>query len=199
MKFKKRVFWIIIILSMVITVHSNAATVLWNYVEVYTFDRGTEKHISVSQYNTALGPYTSFGFWVNNGKIGTSAVTEDTPILMTIYYNLCLATLGDVVDSSSIAASALPLGSSELHPKYQYSIEAGNNFYVMFETSLYDERESPYYGWAEFYLSEDGDLSLVTIAADWSHNSIVVGATPEPVSWLLLLLGSGMVGLRRKS
>lgn len=58
------------------------------------------------------------------------------------------------------------------------------------------------YGWVQLEMSTDGTLNLVASAADFDGGPMIVGggaAIPEPNAMLLLLLGLGVMGLRRRT
>ena len=178
-----------------------AASVVWDFVDVQTYLFNGRQTITLTNYDSSRAPYTDIYLWYVNGSVGVEALTPTTPVIDVLYYKVSLAEVGDVVNSDNIAESPRPMGGSHVHPAYQYAQEQGRNFYIMFETGTVYNRANPYVGWAELSISEQGDLSLVRIMADMDHNWVIVGSgssIPEPGTGVLLLLGLGTLGLKRR-
>ena len=55
------------------------------------------------------------------------------------------------------------------------------------------------YGWIQLHYDEDAHISIAHQALDMDGDAILVGAIPEPTSGLLLLLGTALLALRRRT
>ena len=83
-------------------------------------------------------------------------------------------------------------------------VENPDDFYMAFKVSevLEDSgySEGPaWYGWV--HVSVDDDLRMTLLGADinLTGGAVTVGATPEPSSALLLLVGGALLALKRRS
>ena len=90
----------------------------------------------------------------------------------------------------------------DTHADYSIFIDVGESVFLAFGNQRYNP-DNPYpttYGWVELGLNENGDLVALSSAWDQDGNPLVVGlgATPEPSSGLLLLVGGALLALRRK-
>ncbi len=86
------------------------------------------------------------------------------------------------------------------------AMERDSSVYLAFETNEQygcDPPDSAYYGWVQLGIDTDGNIVVLNSACDFDHGPMVVGggawegATPEPVSGILLLLGGALLALRR--
>ena len=107
-----------------------------------------------------------------------------------------VADVGDSVDESYISTGRLVLDAYYTDAsKIEYhtmSAAKGSTFYLAL---IVDDAD--YYGWLAIDVDSSGGLHLAHSALS-TEPGIVVGAIPEPSSWLLLLLGFAGLALRRR-
>ena len=103
---------------------------------------------------------------------------------------------GDTVDDNYISTGHLVLDAYYTDAsKIEYhtmSAAKGSTFYLAL---IVDDAD--YYGWLAIDVDSGGGLHLAHSALS-TEPGIVVGAIPEPSSWVLLLLGFAGLALRRK-
>jgi hypothetical protein len=85
------------------------------------------------------------------------------------------------------------------------TVSRGDTFYLAYSVAFGDlntgeppdPRMPSVWGWIELYATEEGELIKLFDVQSWG-DPITVGATPEPVSGLLLLVGGALLALRRR-
>ena len=83
-------------------------------------------------------------------------------------------------------------------------VENPNDFYMAFKVSEVLKDSSGYYagetwyGWVHVSIDEDLKMTLLGDGINLYGGAVTVGATPEPTSGLLLLVGGALLALRRR-
>ena len=84
-------------------------------------------------------------------------------------------------------------------------VENPDDFYMTFKVSevLLDEKYNyvpgqTWYGWVHVSIDENLEMTLLGDGINLYGGAVTVGATPEPVSGLLLLVGALLLALRRR-
>ena len=127
-------------------------------------------------------------------------------------FEMCVDVYGSslgICDHSSYGGGIVALGkegstiTTGTIPQGQLSISAPLNFdqpfYVIFQVNATDLPDKPtLYGWADLTVNTDHSVTI-NRSAITDADSIVVGAIPEPTSGLLLLVGSALLLIRRRS
>ena len=110
---------------------------------------------------------------------------------------------GDVVNGAYIDinpkrfsyARFSDVNGDDFHADYSIILKDDESAFLAFRNeTMYG---STTYGWIELGLGEDGLVRVLHSAWDSDGDPITVGATPEPVSGILLLLGGALRALRR--
>ena len=111
---------------------------------------------------------------------------------------------GDVVNGAYIDtnpkrfsyARFSDVNGDDFHADYSIILKDDESAFLAFRNeTMYG---STTYGWIELGLGEDGLVRVLHSAWDSDGDPITVGATPEPVSGLLLLVGGALLALRRQ-
>ena len=84
----------------------------------------------------------------------------------------------------------------DLHADYSIILKDDESSFLAFRNETFYGHTT--YGWIELGLGDDGKVQVVRSAWDMDGDSLTVGATPEPVSGLLLLFGSSLLALRHR-
>ena len=128
--------------------------------------------------------------------------------------NILVARPGDVVNSTTTRHLAKEtyfehafIDDEDYYGTHTTTASPASSVYMMFVFSddiMYRPDSSYIYGWVEIVVASDGRISLGRSAIDLDGGPMIVGggawegATPEPVSGLLLLLGGALLALRRR-
>ena len=191
-----------------IALHLKAAQIAWNVVSLNTTSSG--------EMNLEWTNFPKGSFWLNvwcelsSSPYGYGWTLTPTGAIMEFTGTVYEAHAGDVVNHHS-AQSATPVFAIKDedggHPKPWTPLsgtEPGNRFLAF---SLVDLQSDEMFGWIELRIegsSSGGDVSILGSAIDLDGGAMIVGggawdgATPEPVSGLLLLLGGALLALRRR-
>ena len=106
-----------------------------------------------------------------------------------------------IYSSPSYFAYAAYIGSVGEHEEradYSVVISQGESVYLGFASQPGDMTGPVSCGWVELGLDGGGMLTALSSAWDRDGDPIRVGATPEPSSALLLLMGCALLALRRR-
>lgn len=181
-----------------------AATVKWNEMSFYSeyfWDGGAQRNY--------IWETPFFGFQaILNGQ--TLELTATYGNFMEYAYTVTQANVGDVVN---------PEYMSNPQQKFHYvvskgddteirepiTVSRGDTFYLAYSVAFGnlatgdppDPRIPSVLGWIELQATEEGELIKLFDVQSWG-DPITVGATPEPVSGILLFLGGALLALRRR-
>ena len=84
----------------------------------------------------------------------------------------------------------------DLHADYSIILKGDESSFLAFRNETFYGHTTD--GWIELGLGDDGKVQVLRSAWDMDGDSLTVGATPEPVSGLLLLFGASLLALRRR-
>ena len=185
---------------MLIPLLCHSAQVVWNHAIIENYKYGNAE-TSIMQI-----PYLSMSATRNGTALEIWAHADSN---LESANTFVLAALGDVVNAAYIEnrtewfayARYGYENDSASHSDYSITLSSDESVYLAFrvETDPGHVALAPLtYGWVEMGLDDTGDLSLIRSAWDWDGDPITVGATPEPVSGLLLFLGATLLALRRR-
>ena len=188
-------------------IHLKAAQIAWNVVSLNMTPSG---EMSLEWTN-----YPKGSFWLNvwcelsSSPYGYNWTLMPTGAIMEFTGTVYEARAGEIVNHQ-FAQSARPAfaikdeDGEKPEPWTPISgVEPGNRFLAF---SLVDLQSNEIFGWIELRIdgnSTGGNVSISGSAIDLDGGPMIVGggawegATPEPVSGILLLLGGALLALRR--
>jgi len=166
----------------------------------------------------AEGVYRLDGGYYNPAVIATLTYLQDNLFHMTTFDytetaagfigNWNVANKGDIVSADTIRGQGEYLNHCKIDGEsattFDYMGKMDEAFYLMFAVA--DVRshvdgqidENVLYGWVEFVFS-DGSLEMKRSAIGLDGQAMTVGAVPEPVSSVMLLIGCAVLFLRRET
>ena len=124
------------------------------------------------------------------------------------YMEICCAwmqvAVGDLIDEAFVRSRdgyfyrRNLYGQEMLRSDYDIIFTGGDDVFLGVAVARsYDNPSDVLYGWVQFHLDANGKASMITSALDVDGDGVRVGATPEPSSALLLLVGGALLVLRR--
>lgn len=184
--------------SLAFVLVAHGAEILWNTIELKP--SGEWDGTTWYALNT---PYVSIGaeqmptgvrFWA------------DSSTYMEFAGCLVMAEIGDVISGTYMESRGqyfyradFDTGNGEsAQTDYSIFLDYGESIILGLSVSYNDAPAETYYGWFQIGLSEDGVLSVNQSAVGMAAgDSIGVSPIPEPNGLLLLMMGTGLLGLRR--
>ena len=176
-----------------------AATVEWNGFYFYDWDE-TETSMTAGQYGAC-----SYIRWFNGRNAGGELTWKSDG---GDYMEICCAwmqvAVGDLIDEAFVRSRdgyfyrRNLYGQEMLRSDYDIIFTGGDDVFLGVAVARsYDNPSDVLYGWVQFHLDANGKASMITSALDVDGDGVRVGATPEPSSALLLLVGGALLVLRR--
>lgn len=200
-----------------------AGTVSWNVFEQNTMFDGSDQGARFSYYDFSVSPELEVAYSYNHARLTGFKTTEVTN-LGSPYSLWVLAYAGDILThdyfyekhalGGDVVFDSLPAASGLTHAEgQQVCVNNGETFYIAMlgfnpDMTSVDPHTGEYTRFTEYYawMSVDAlqtSLELNTSALTYSPNLIVgtgeFAPTPEPTTGLLVLLGIGILALRRKT
>ena len=116
-----------------------------------------------------------------------------------------LTVCGDIVSDTTFA-SLTPIEDFRGNDVYTGGtlIPNPSDFYMAFKVSevlivdAHYEEGMTWYGWAHVSIDDSMEMTLLDAGINLYGGEVIVGATPEPSTGMLFLLGAAALGLRRK-
>ena len=188
---------------------ANAATAYWNGINIiggvngggvgeYGFGSIIHGEDHASWIHTSMFGHTEAGiFYLKH---------EDFSHGMDPTYNWwALAVYGDIVSETTFA-SLTPIEDFRGNDVYTGGtlIPNPSDFYMAFKVSevlivdAHYEEGMTWYGWAHVSIDDSMEMTLLDAGINLYGGEVIVGATPEPSTGMLFLLGAAALGLRRK-
>ncbi len=201
---------VLLFISMCVT-FCQAANVLWDCVEMYSFK--TDYIPGYSQEGTGFELiYTQDqSFWIDlpvictRSKETTTLTADPRYVVLMFDGNWVQASPGDVAMEST--TRHLPEyfmhcyadNEAEMWSSTPLTVKGNeNDIYLMFATGSPEDVPTYYYGWVQLTVTPD-EVLLVHSAINLDGQPIIVGTgnVPEPSSFLLLAVGGVILALKR--
>ena len=195
--------------AMIIPSTIEAAGLTWKYIGLVNGTiGGSEMRIYDfygSIYEGERGVANTEGPWCGyRNETGTYLKQYDhmtTP--MQVQNNLWVLTYyGDVLGQETIEQAAMvPLTAySDYSVSGGARIDTPKDFFLGFKVDEYEVPDGrSWYGWVRLSIDDQQHMSLLDYGINLDGGPVVVGVvTPEPSAALLVVLGLGILGLRRR-
>lgn len=186
---------VILVFAWLILSGSFAATVEWNKAFIVS----GEDYAGTHDLSVTIGAPSFLPTW-GDGIAGGWRLTAIVAAYMEYANSFVIANAGDVVGAEYMANQTQYF----LYSRYGDMNSARSDYYmdIVKDSPLYVAFRNEFdsgtrYGWFQIGLDDSGELTMLSSAWDLDGDSITVGATPEPSSGLMLLLGMTILALRR--
>ena len=187
-------------LIVLLTTGAYSATVEWNGFYYYNWDEA-EASMTAGQYGAC-----AYIRWFNSkDATGNLVWTSDRGDYMEMNCAWMQVAVGDLIDEAFVRSRdgyfyrRNLYGEEMLRSDYDIIFTGEEDVFLGVAVARnYDSPSDVLYGWAQFHLDTDGTVSMVTSALDIDGDGIRAGATPEPSSALLLLVGGALLVLKRR-